>query len=83
MLIGMRWPDVPPKHMLHPRSDVVDVSDEGSVRALFENAGFVEVSMVYGPGSSNRAGAVVDQMLVGSDELRVVRAVKRGAAAQR
>ena len=83
MQIGMRWPDGPPKHMLHPRSDVVDVTDEASVRALFENAGFVEVSMVYGPASATRAGAVINHMLVSSDEVRVVRALKPGAAAQR
>lgn len=83
MQIGMRWPDGPPKHILHPRSEVVDVSDEASVRALFENAGFVEVSMAYGPASANRAGAVANHMMVGSDEVRVVRAVKPGAASQR
>ena len=83
MQIGMRWRDRPPKHMLHPRSDVVDVSDEASVRALFEKAGFVEVSMVYGPASANRAGAFANQMMVGSDEVRLVRAVKLGAATNR
>ena len=80
MQIGMRWPDGPPKHMLHPRSDVVDVSDEASVRALFENAGFVEVSMVYGPASANRAGAVANHLMVGSDEVRIALAVKLDAA---
>jgi SAM-dependent methyltransferase len=83
MQIGMRWPDGPPKHMLHPRSDVVDVADEASVRALFENAGFVEVSMVYGPASATRAGAVINHILASSDEVRVVRAVKPSATAQR
>lgn len=83
MQIGMRWPDGPPKHVLHPRSDVVDVSDEASVRALFENAGFVEVSMVYGSASANRAGAAANNMMVGSDDERVVRAVKPDADTER
>lgn len=83
MQIGMRWPDGPPKHILHPRSDVVDVSDEASVRALFENAGFGEVSMVYGSASASRAGAAANRMMVGSDEVRLVRAEKPGTAPQR
>jgi len=76
MQIGMRWPDGPPKHMPHPTSHVVDVSDEASVRKLVEGAGFGEVSFSYGPGSASRVGHLVDLLLAGSDELRVVRAVK-------
>jgi SAM-dependent methyltransferase len=83
MQVGMRWPDGPPKHMPHPISHVVDVGDETSVRKLFEGAGFGEVSISYGPGSAGRVGHRVDLLLAGSDELRVVRAVKPGEGTDR
>ena len=75
MQIGMRWPDGPPKHIMHPTSHV-DVSDEDAVGMLVEDAGFSEVSISYGPGSSGRVGNLADRLLVGSDEVRIVRAVK-------
>lgn len=83
MQIGMRWPDGPPKHMPHPTSHVIDVGDEEAVRKLVEDAGFSEVTMVYGPGSSGRVGHLADSLLVGSDELRLVKAVKPEHAADR
>jgi SAM-dependent methyltransferase len=74
--IGMRWPDGPPKHLPHPITQVVDVSDEDAVRKLIEDAGFGEVSMIYGPASAGPVGHLVDLRLMGSDELRLVKAVK-------
>lgn len=73
--MGMRWPDGQPKHVFHPTSHV-DVSTEDAVRELVEQAGFTKVEMCYGPGSAGRLGHLADRLLVGSDELRVVRAVK-------
>jgi len=78
MQVGMRWPDGPPKHMPHPTSHVVDVGDEASVRKLVEGAGFGEISFSYGPGSAGRVGHRVGLLLAGSDELRLVGAVKLG-----
>lgn len=82
MQIGMRWPDGPPKHILHPTSHV-DVSDEDAVRRLVEDAGFGEVSMSYGPAGSRRVGNLANRVMVGSDEIRIVRAVKTEEAADR
>jgi SAM-dependent methyltransferase len=76
MQIGMRWPDGPPKHLPHPITQVVDVSDEDAVRKLIEDAGFGEVSMIYGPGSAGPVGHLVDLRLMGSDEVRLVKAIK-------
>lgn len=75
MQIGMRWPDGPPKHIMHPTSHV-DVSDEGAVAKLVEDAGFSGVSISYGPGSSGRVGNLAGRLFVGSDEVRIVLAVK-------
>jgi SAM-dependent methyltransferase len=74
--IGMRWPDGMPQHLPHPTSSVVDVADEAAVRALVEDAGFGEVSFAYGPGSAGPVGHRIDLMVSGSDELRLVKAVK-------
>jgi SAM-dependent methyltransferase len=76
MQIGMRWPNGMPKHLPHPTSSVVDVADEAAVRALVENAGFGGVSFTYGPSSAGPIGHRIDLMLAGSDELRLVKAVK-------
>ena len=82
MQIGMKWPNGPPKYIIHPTSNV-DVSDEDAVRKLVEDAGFSKVEISYGPGSSGRVGNLANQMLVGSDELRIVRAAKPGEPADR
>lgn len=76
MQIGMRWPNGMPKHLPHPTSSVVDVADEAAVRKLVEDAGFGEVSFTYGPGSAGPVGHRVDLVIAGSDELRLVRAIK-------
>jgi SAM-dependent methyltransferase len=81
--IGMRWPNGPPEHLPHPMTQVVDVSDEDAVRGLIEDAGFGEVSIVYGPGSTGPIGRRVDLLLAGSDELRVVKALKPDQAGGR
>lgn len=81
--IGMRWPDGAPKHLPHPITQVVDVSDEDAIRKMIEAAGFGEVSMIYGPGSAGPVGHRVDLLLAGSDELRFVKAVKPEQAAGR
>ena len=81
--IGMRWPNGAPKHLPHPMTQVVDVSDEDAVRRFIEDAGFGEVSIVYGPGSAGPLGHRVDVLFAGSDELRVVKAVKPEQAAGR
>jgi SAM-dependent methyltransferase len=76
MQIGMKWPDRMPKHMLHPRSPI-DVADEGAVRKLVEEAGFGEVSISYGlVGGESRLGNLTSRLTIGSDELRLVGAVK-------
>ena len=75
MQIGMKWPDGLPKHILHPTSHV-DVSDEDAVRKLVEDAGFGEVSISYGPAGSTRVGNLASRLMVGSDETRIIRAVK-------
>jgi ubiquinone/menaquinone biosynthesis C-methylase UbiE len=82
MQIGMRWPDGPPKHIMHPTSHV-DFSDEGAVRKLVEDAGYGEVSISYGPAGSSRVGNRASRLMVGSDETRIVRAVKTEEAADR
>ncbi len=83
MQIGMRWPDGPPEHLPHPISQLVDVGDEGAIRKMVEDAGFGEVSVIYGPASSGRVGHLADRLLMGSDELRLVKAVKLGHASDR
>jgi SAM-dependent methyltransferase len=83
MQIGMRWPNGVPKHMPHPKADF-DVADEAAVRKLVESAGFGEVSMLYGPvGGDSRFGNWASRLLGGSDELRIVTAVKPGAPVSR
>lgn len=76
MQIGMRWPAGPPKHIPHPRSHVVDASDEAAVRRLVEDAGFGEVSISYGSGSATPVGSLASRLMVGSDDIRLVGAVK-------
>ncbi|HET9082716.1 MAG TPA: class I SAM-dependent methyltransferase [Trebonia sp.] len=79
MQIGMKWPHGTPKHMLHPVAHI-DVSDEAAVRKLAEEAGFGEVSVSYGPvGGKSRLGNLVSRLTIGSDQVRLVRAVKTGA----
>lgn len=80
MQIGMRWPDGIPGHLPHPTSRTIDVSDEDAVRILVENVGFSPVSFVYGPASAGRVGHFVDLRLMGSDELRLVKAFKPALA---
>lgn len=77
MQIGMRWPDGPPKHMPHPVSPLA--GDEVASRRLVEDAGFREVTITYGRvGGENRLGNAVSRWTAGSDELRLVGAVKPG-----
>lgn len=76
MQIGMKWPHGMPKHILHPTSHV-DVSDEADVRKMVEEAGFGEISISYGlVGGENRLGNLACRLTAGSDELRLVGAVK-------
>lgn len=76
MQIGMKWPHGMPKHIVHPTAHV-DVADEAAVRKLVENAGFGEISISYGlVGGENRLGNLASRLTVGSDELRLVGAVK-------
>jgi SAM-dependent methyltransferase len=79
--IGMRWPNGAPRHLPHPMTQVVDVSDEDAIRKMIEAAGFGQLSIVYGPGSAGPVGHLADLLLAGSDELRVVKAVKPERAA--
>lgn len=74
MQIGMRWPEGTP--FRYVASDVVDIADEESLREFFANCGFSEVSMSYGASSRTRLGAYISRMVMGSDEVRVVRAIK-------
>lgn len=74
MQVGMRWPEGTPFDYV--ASDVVDISDEQSLREFFENAGFGEVTMSYGASSATRVGSYLSLTLMGSDDVRVVRAVK-------
>ncbi len=79
MQIGMKWPHGMPKHMLHPTAHV-DVSDEAAVRKMIEDAGFGEISVSYSlVGGESRLGNLVSRLTIGSDELRLVGAVKPGA----
>lgn len=76
MQIGMRWPNGVPKHMPHPKAHF-DVADEVAVRKLVEDAGFGEVSISYGlVGGESRLGNLASRLLGGSDEIRLVGAVK-------
>ena len=76
MQIGMKWPHGPPKHILHPTAHV-DVSDEAAVRKLVNDAGFGEISISYGlVGGESRPGNLASRLTTGSDELRLVGAVK-------
>ena len=75
MQIGMRWPDGPPKNMLHPISPLA--ADEAALVRLVEDAGFGEVSITYGKvGGDHRLGNAVSRWMSGSDELRLIAAVK-------
>ncbi len=81
MQIGMKWPNGMPKHMPHPTAHV-DVADEAAVRKLVEHAGFGEVSISYGlVGGESRLGNLACRLTAGSDELRLVGAVKPDAGA--
>lgn len=84
MQIGMKWPHGMPRHMPHPTSRAVDVSDEVAVRKLVEDAGFGEVSISYGlVFGEHRLGNLASRRLGGSDEIRLVRAVKPWAGSGR
>jgi ubiquinone/menaquinone biosynthesis C-methylase UbiE len=77
MQIGMNWPHGLPKHMPHPNPFGHDYSDEAAVRKMVEEAGYGEISISYVPvfgehGLANR----VSRMMGGSDEVRLVGAVK-------
>ena len=73
--IGMRWPDGPPRHMVHPMSPVA--GDEGSVRRMVEAVGFGDVAVSYGlVGGASRAANLACRLTSASDELRLVSAVK-------
>jgi SAM-dependent methyltransferase len=82
MQIGMRWPDGPPKRIMHPTSHV-DVSDEDVVRKLVEGAGFSDLSISYGPAGLTRVGNFASRLMVGSDETRIIGAVKPQEAVDR
>ena len=75
MQIGMKWPDGPPKKMLHSTTRVA--GDEAEVRRMVEDAGFGEMSISYGlVGGESRWGNLASRLAVASDELRLVGAVK-------
>ena len=61
--------------MLHPISPLV--ADEAALVRLVEDAGFGEVSITYEKvGDDHRLGNAVSRWLSGSDELRLIAAVK-------
>jgi hypothetical protein len=67
--------------MAHPNPFGHDYSDEAAVRKMVEDAGFGEISISYGlVGSESRLGNLVSRLVGGSDELRLVGAVKPGAS---
>jgi len=75
MQIGMKWPDGPPKNMIHPGTPVT--GDESAVRRMVEDAGFGEISVSYGlVGGESRLGNLASRLTAASDELRLVGAVK-------
>jgi SAM-dependent methyltransferase len=75
MQIGMNWRNGRPKHMLHPSSPAA--GDEAAVRRMVEAAGFREVSITYRlVGGDSRAGNLACRLTTGSDEMRLVGAVK-------
>jgi SAM-dependent methyltransferase len=77
MQIGMKWPHGLPKHMPHPNPHGHDYSDEAAVRRMVENAGFGEVSISYGlVFGEHRLANRVSRVMGGSDEVRLVGAVK-------
>lgn len=79
MQIGMKWPHGLPKHLLHPAAPI-DVSDEAAVRKLAEEAGFGQISISYGlVGGESRLGNLASRLMMGSDEIRLVGAVKPAA----
>jgi hypothetical protein len=62
--------------MLHPRAHI-DVADEGAVRKMVEDAGFDQVSISYGLAcGESRLGNLTSRLTIGSDEVRLVGAVK-------
>ena len=83
MQIGMKWPDGPPKHMPHPRANV-DVGDEDVVRRMVEDAGFGEISISYCTVfGEHRWANLVSRLVSGSDQLRLVGALKPEAVRAR
>lgn len=75
MEIGMKWPDGPPKHMIHPASRIA--GDEDAVRRIVQDAGFGEISISYGlVGGESRLGNWASRLAMADDEVRLVGAVK-------
>lgn len=78
MTMGMKWPHGRPERLLGRMADF-DYADEAAVRTLVEDAGFGEVSISYGQvGGENRLANLAWRLALGSDEHRLVRAVKPG-----
>ena len=77
MQIGMKWPHGLPKHVMHPNPLGHDYSDEAAVRKMVEDAGFGEISISYRlVGGESRLGNLACRLAGGSDEFRLVGAVK-------
>lgn len=75
MQIGMRWPDGPPQHLLHPISPLA--ADEDALVRMVEELGFGEVAITYGKVfGDHRLGNAVSRWMSGSDEIRLITAVK-------
>lgn len=77
MQIGANFPKGKPTTMKHPGVKTYD--DEAEVRYMVENAGFVDVEFTYVPiGGDSRAGNFASRAMMGTDEERIVKAVKPG-----
>lgn len=76
MQIGMRWRGDAPKHIPHPRSRSIDVSDPEAVAQLVRRAGFEEVRIHYCPASAGPLGRAANLWMTKSDELQLVSGMK-------
>lgn len=75
MQIGANFPKGVPTTLKHP--GVKQYDDEAEVRDMVEDAGFVDVEFTYVPvGGASRAGNFASRVMMGTDEERIVRAVK-------
>jgi ubiquinone/menaquinone biosynthesis C-methylase UbiE len=84
MQIGMNWPHGLPKHLPHPNPFGHDYSDEAAVRKMVEEAGFGETSISYVPVfGDHRLANRASRLMGGSDEVRLVGAVKPQAGPPR